>query len=102
MLMHQLSLCVVAVDWSDYPLQEYYVLLTSLLFDGRSLFLLSRVVPSKKQQNVKIQQVFRYALAAVVNPDARVNFVTDAGFRHIKISEEYPSTLFANFKKNGA
>lgn len=33
----QLSLCVIAVDWSGYPSQEHYVLRGSLLCDGRSL-----------------------------------------------------------------
>lgn len=89
MLTSQLSLCVIAVDWSGYPSQEYHVLRASLLCDGRSLPLLSWIVPSEKQQNAKIQNAFLDALADAVNPDARVVIVTDAGFqnawfRHIK------------------
>ncbi|EBS4412910.1 IS4 family transposase [Salmonella enterica subsp. enterica serovar Infantis] len=89
MLTSQLSLCVIAVDWSGYPSQEYHVLRASLLCDGRSLPLLSWIVPSEKQQNAKIQNAFLDALADAVNPDARVFIVTDAGFqnawfRHIK------------------
>ncbi|EIV7690425.1 IS4 family transposase, partial [Salmonella enterica] len=89
MLTQKLSLCVIAVDWSGYPSQEYHVLRASLLCDGRSLPLLSWIVPSEKQQNSQIQKAFLDALAGAVNPKARVIIVTDAGFqnawfRHIK------------------
>ncbi|ECA1253158.1 IS4 family transposase, partial [Salmonella enterica subsp. enterica serovar Chailey] len=49
MLTNRLSLCVIAVDWSGYPSQEYHVLRASLICDGRSLSLLSWIVPSEKQ-----------------------------------------------------
>lgn len=82
MLTSQLSLCVIAVDWSGYPSQEYHVLRASLLCDGRSLPLLSWIAPSEEQQNTKIQNAFLDALADAVNPDARVVIVTDAGFQN--------------------
>ncbi|KGA70684.1 transposase DDE domain protein [Yersinia enterocolitica] len=89
MLTRKLSLCVIAVDWSGYPSQENHVLRASLICDGRSIPLLSWVVPSKKQQNTQIQKDFLNALASAVNSQARVIIVTDAGFqnawfRHIK------------------
>ncbi|EEI0564426.1 IS4 family transposase [Salmonella enterica] len=89
MLTNRLSLCVIAVDWSGYPSQEYHVLRASLICDGRSLPLLSWIVPSEKQQNAKVQQAFLNTLFRAVNPKARVIIVTDAGFqndwfRHIK------------------
>ncbi|MEB7742661.1 IS4 family transposase, partial [Escherichia coli] len=89
MLTSQLSLCVIAVDWSGYPSQEHHVLRASLLCDGRSLPLLSWIVPSEKQQNSQIQKNFLDAFAEAVNPVARVIIVTDAGFqsawfRHIR------------------
>lgn len=89
MLTSQLSLCVIAVDWSGYPSQEHHVLRASLICDGRSIPLLSWIVPSEKQQNAKVQQAFLNTLAEAVNPKARVIIVTDAGFqnawfRHIK------------------
>ncbi|EBD2439662.1 TPA: IS4/IS5 family transposase, partial [Salmonella enterica] len=58
MLTRQLSLCVIAVDWSGYSSQEYHVLRASLICDGRSPPLLSWIVPSEKQQNAKIQKAF--------------------------------------------
>ena len=79
MLTSQLSLCVIAVDRSGYPSQEHHVLRASLLCDGRSLPLLSWVVPSEKQQNSQIQKNFMEALAEAVNPVTRVIIVTDAG-----------------------
>ncbi len=59
MMTNKLSWCVIAVDWSGYPFQEYHVLRASLLCDGRAI------------------------------PLTRVVIVTDAGFqsawfRHIK------------------
>ncbi|EAY9564581.1 hypothetical protein BA086_21075 [Salmonella enterica] len=72
MLTQKLSLCVIAVDWSGYPSQEYHVLRASLLCDGRSLPLLSWIVPSEKQQNSQIQKAFLDALAGPVNPKARI------------------------------
>lgn len=89
-MTHRLSLCVIAVDWSGYPSQEFHVLRASLICDGRSIPLLSRIVPSEKQQNAQLQKTFLDALACAVNPKARVIIVTDAGFQnawfnHIKL-----------------
>ncbi|EIQ30262.1 transposase DDE domain protein [Shigella boydii 965-58] len=81
MLTRQLSLCVIAVDWSGYPSQEHHVLRASLLCDGRSIPLLSKVVPSEKQNNPLIQHDFLDSLAQSLPPDARVIIVTDAGFQ---------------------
>ncbi|EEJ3488941.1 IS4 family transposase [Salmonella enterica] len=82
MLTSQLSLCVIAVDWSGYPSQEHHVLRASLVCDGRSIPLLRWIVPSEKQQNAKVQQAFLNTLAEAVNPEARVIIVTDAGFQN--------------------
>ncbi|EED4851180.1 IS4 family transposase [Salmonella enterica] len=82
MLTSQLSLCVIAVDWSGYPSQEHHVLRASLICDGRSIPLLRWIVPSEKQQNAKVQQAFLNTLAEAVNPEARVIIVTDAGFQN--------------------
>lgn len=71
MLTSKLSLCVIAVDWSGYPSQEYHVLRASLICDGHSIPLLSWIVPSEKQQNAKIQQAFLNTLSEAVNPKAR-------------------------------
>ncbi len=64
MLTNQLSLCVIAVDWSGYPSQEFHVLRASLLCDGRSIPLLSWIVPSEKQQNSQIQKIFLMLFSA--------------------------------------
>ncbi|EIQ30897.1 putative transposase [Shigella boydii 965-58] len=49
--------------------------------DGRSIPLLSKVVPSEKQNNPLIQHDFLDSLAQSLPPDARVIIVTDAGFQ---------------------
>lgn len=89
MLTRHLSLCVIAVDWSGYPTKEWHLLRASLLCDGRSIPLLSKVVPCELQQNAQVQKAFLDELAGAVNPEARVIIITDAGFhsewfRHIK------------------
>lgn len=82
LLTRQLSWCVVAVDWSGYPSQQYHVLRASLICDGRSLPLLSRIVPSKQQNNTLIQNEFLNTLAGAINPNTKVIIVTDAGFQN--------------------
>lgn len=89
MLTSRLSLCVIAVDWSGYPSQEYHVLRASLICDGRSIPLLSHIAPSSKQNNGDVQKAFLDALARTISPDKKVIIITDAGFknawfRHIK------------------
>ncbi|EJS8540701.1 transposase [Salmonella enterica] len=71
------------------PVQEYHILRASLICDGRSIPLLSRLVPSAKQNNSLIQKEFLDDLHRCVNPKAKVILITDAGFqsawfRHIK------------------
>ncbi|EHC5987704.1 IS4 family transposase [Salmonella enterica] len=72
-----------------YPSQEYHILRASLICDGRSIPLLSRLVSSAKQNNLLIQKEFLDELHRRVNPKAKVILITDAGFqsawfRHIK------------------
>lgn len=68
MLTRQLSLCVIAVDWSGYPSQEHHILRASLLCDGRSIPLLSQVVSFEKQNNSLIQNDFLDSLAQSLPP----------------------------------
>ncbi|MBS9424558.1 IS4 family transposase [Photorhabdus caribbeanensis] len=81
MTTRQLPLCVISVDWSGYPSQEYHVLRASLLCAGRAIPLLSWVVSSEKQNNTLIQNQFLDSLVKAVSSDARVIIVTDAGFQ---------------------
>ncbi|ACT06861.1 transposase IS4 family protein [Dickeya chrysanthemi Ech1591] len=89
MMTKNMSWCVIAVDWSGYPSQEFHVLRASLVCDGRAIPLISQIVPSKKQNNVLIQNAFLDALASAISPQTKVTLITDAGFksewfRHIK------------------
>lgn len=81
LLTQRLSWCVIAVDWSGYPSQEYHVLRASLICDWRAIPLLSQVVPSAKQQNTQVQKAFLNALRQAISPDKKVIIVTDAGFQ---------------------
>lgn len=80
-LTRKLSLSVIAVNWSGYPSQVHHVLRASPLCDGRSIPLLSKVVPFEKQNNPLIQNDFLDSLSESLPPDARVIIVTDAGFQ---------------------
>ena len=65
------------------------MLRASLICDGRSIPLLSHIVPSAKQQNAQVQKVFLNTLRDAIAPDKKVIIVTDAGFqnawfRHIR------------------
>ncbi|ECG8572655.1 IS4 family transposase [Salmonella enterica subsp. diarizonae] len=89
MLTKHLSLCVIAVDWSSYPTKDFHILRASLICDGRSIPLLSQVVPCVMQQNSDIQNEFLDVLSGSINPASRVIIITDAGFhnawfKHIK------------------
>ncbi|MFP2240985.1 IS4 family transposase [Pseudescherichia vulneris] len=89
MMTKNMPWCVIAVDWRDYPSQEYHVLRASLVCDGRAIPLMSQIVPSEQQNNVLIQQTFLDALARSISPETSVIIITDAGFqsawfRHIK------------------
>jgi len=82
MLTSRLSLCVIAVDWSGYPTQDFHVLRASLVCNGRSIPLLSQVVTSAMQQNAGVQPAFLNALSDAIGPDEKVIIITDAGFRN--------------------
>lgn len=85
----RLSCCVIAVDWSGYSSLDYHVLRASMIYEGRSIPLLSMLVPYAKQQNAQAQKAFLSAIHDAIAPDQKVIIVTDAGFqnawfRHIK------------------
>lgn len=82
MLTKHLSLCVIAVDWSSYPTKDFHILRASLICDGRSIPLLSQVVPCAMQQNSDIQNEFLDVLSGSINPASRVIIITDAGFHN--------------------
>ncbi len=65
------------------PSQEFHVLLESLIYDGRSIPLMSQVVPSDKHSKAPyIQKAFLDALSNVIPPDKKVIIVTDAEFQN--------------------
>jgi hypothetical protein len=82
-------LCAIAIDWSGYPSQAFHVLRASLVCEGRSIPLMSQVVPSSRQQHMQVHKAFLNALAAAIPQNKKVIIVTDAGFqsawfRHVR------------------
>jgi len=81
MLTEHLSWCVIAVDWSGYAWSAFHVLRASLVFDGRAIPLMSRVVPEEQLNSLQVQADFLDALHAAIGPGRRVVVLTDAGFK---------------------
>ena len=73
--------CVIAIDWSGCCSQDFHVLRASLVFEGRGLPLLNRVVPSARQEQDEEHQQFLLDLQALLGAHHRVVIVTDAGFK---------------------
>ncbi|WP_157953740.1 IS4 family transposase, partial [Oceanimonas marisflavi] len=73
--------CVIAIDWSGCCSQDFHVLRASLVYDGRGLPLLNRVVPSERQEHTDEHQQFLLDLQSLLGTARRVVIVTDAGFK---------------------
>lgn len=73
--------CIIAVDWTGWPDKNWHLLRASLVCDGRSLPLMSEVVPAELAQNSEIQCRFLDRLHAAIPPGRKVIIITDAGFR---------------------
>lgn len=73
--------CIIAVDWTGWPDRHCHLLRASLICDGRSLPLMSEVVPEELAQNSQVQCDFLDRLHAAIPSGKKVTIVTDAGFR---------------------
>ncbi|EPL6032230.1 IS4 family transposase [Klebsiella pneumoniae] len=72
---------VILIDWSAYHASRFQLLRASLACDGRSLPLMSCVVPSSQTANPEIHERFLESLAACFTPETDVIVITDAGFQ---------------------
>ncbi|ALX92437.1 MULTISPECIES: IS4 family transposase [unclassified Serratia (in: enterobacteria)] len=73
--------CVIAVDWSGWHDKNWHLLRASLVCNGRSLPLMSEVVPAWLAQNSQVQCAFLDRLHAAIPDGKPVTIITDAGFR---------------------
>ncbi|WP_167816813.1 IS4 family transposase, partial [Enterobacter cloacae] len=73
--------CVIAVDWTGWHDRNWYLLRASLVCNGRSLPLMSEVVPAELAQNSGVQCRFLDRLHDAIPKDKAVTIITDAGFR---------------------
>jgi hypothetical protein len=73
--------CVIAVDWTGWPDKNWHLLRASLVCDGRSVPLMSEVVPAELAQNSAVQCAFLDRLHAAIPAGKSVTIITDAGFR---------------------
>lgn len=71
----------ILIDWSGYHSAAFQLLRASLVCDGRSLPLMSRVVPVSRLSSTEVHDQFLSALAGCFAADTRVTLITDAGFR---------------------
>lgn len=71
----------ILVDWSSYHCEAFQLLRASLACDGRSLPLMSQVVPKKLQGNPDVHDAFFSSLSLCFSPETRVVIIADAGFQ---------------------
>ena len=85
MLTHAITslmpFCVIAVDWTGWHDRNWHLLRASLVCNGRSLPLMSEVVPAELAQNSDVQRRFLERLHDAIPKDKSVTVITDAGFR---------------------
>lgn len=60
---------IIAIDWSGYPFNQYYILQASHVCDGRIILLMSQTVPVEKKNNIMRAGGFQnyYRLNAYAN-----------------------------------
>ncbi|HCT3173128.1 TPA: IS4 family transposase [Enterobacter asburiae] len=73
--------CMIAVDWTGWHDRNWHLLRASLVCNGRSLPLMSEVVPAELAQNSDVQCRFLDRLHDAIPKDKAVTIITDAGFR---------------------
>lgn len=76
-----MSRAVILIDWSAYHASRFQLLRASLACDGRSLPLMSCVVPSSQTANAEIHERFLESLSECFTPETDVIVITDAGFQ---------------------
>ncbi|MES0612751.1 IS4 family transposase [Klebsiella pneumoniae] len=76
-----MSRAVILIDWSAYHASRFQLLRASLACDGRSLPLMSCVVPSSQTANAEVHERFLESLAECFTPETNVIVITDAGFQ---------------------
>ncbi|MFV9064682.1 IS4 family transposase, partial [Serratia fonticola] len=69
--------CVIAVDWSGWHDKNWHLLRASLVCNGRSLPLMSEVVPAWLAQNSQVQCAFLDRLHAAIPDGKPVTIITD-------------------------
>ncbi|MBC6573118.1 IS4-like element ISEc60 family transposase [Escherichia coli] len=76
-----MSRVVILIDWSAYHASCFQLLRASLACDGRSLPLMSCVVPSSQTANADVHERFLESLAECFSPGTDVIVITDADFQ---------------------
>ena len=76
-----MSRAVILIDWSAYHASRFQLLRASLACDGRSLPLMSCVVPSSQTANPEVHERFLESLSECFTPETDVIVITDAGFQ---------------------
>ncbi|ELX9873586.1 transposase [Escherichia coli] len=72
---------VILIDWSGYHSADFQLLRASLVCDGRSLPLMSYVVPLSQLGNPDIHARFLDSLSLCFSEKTEVIIISDAGFQ---------------------
>jgi len=70
----------ILIDWSSYHREDFQLLRASLACDGRSLPLMSKVVPKSLQGNPDVHEQFFSLLSCCFSPGTEVIIIADSGF----------------------
>lgn len=79
-ILQQMPRVFILMDWSSYHGEAFQLLRASLACDGRSLPLMSRVVPKSRQGSPDVHEQFFTSLSHCLNPATKVTIIADAGF----------------------
>lgn len=80
-VLKTLPFYVIAIDWSGCCNKDFWVLRASLVFDGRAIPLLNKVVSSKEQEKAYIHEQFLDDLYQCLPSGKEVYILTDGGFK---------------------
>lgn len=79
-LVKNMSRVFILVDWTSYPSESFQLLRASLACDGRSLPLMSIVVPKAQQASSVVHKRLLDSLAHCFSQGTEVTIIADAGF----------------------
>ena len=92
-IVQQMPRVFILVDWSSYHCEAFQLLRASLACDGRSLPLMSRVVPKALQGDPDIHDQFFTSLSHCLKPNTKVVIYCRFGFSWTRVQANQSTRL---------